>query len=191
VTAPIDSLDDVNVLAALDASDIEVGIVGFTGPDARAERIAEALAVDTEARIGISPLYDDLRDTANALSLARIALHSAVDDRQVTLFDRDPLAIAAVSAPEVMRRVAHAVLAALDPITPAERTRLLTTFGTWLDNNGSAKETAAAMFCHPNTIRHRLRRLEERTGRSLADPRSIAELSLAFEIDRRAPTAGT
>jgi hypothetical protein len=32
---------------------------------------------------------------------------------------------------------------------------------------------------------HRLRRLEERTGRSLSDPRANAELSLAFEIDRR------
>jgi DNA-binding PucR family transcriptional regulator len=30
-----------------------------------------------------------------------------------------------------------------------------------------------------------MRRLEQLTGRSLSDPRGIAELSLAFEIDRR------
>jgi DNA-binding PucR family transcriptional regulator len=37
---------------------------------------------------------------------------------------------------------------------------------------------------HPNTVRYRLRRLEERTGRTLSDPRHVAELSLAFEVDR-------
>jgi hypothetical protein len=30
-----------------------------------------------------------------------------------------------------------------------------------------------------------MRRLEQLTGRALSDPRGIAELSLAFEIDRR------
>ncbi|GAA2051899.1 hypothetical protein GCM10009839_68920 [Catenulispora yoronensis] len=36
---------------------------------------------------------------------------------------------------------------------------------------------------HPNTVRYRLRRLEERTGRTLSDPRRLAELSLAYEIE--------
>jgi hypothetical protein len=32
-------------------------------------------------------------------------------------------------------------------------------------------------------VRYRLRRLEERTGRSLSNPRAVAELSSAYEID--------
>ena len=56
---------------------------------------------------------------------------------------------------------------------------------TRLDSGGSANQAASTLFCHPNTVRHRLRRLEQRTGRSLAHPRETAELSLAFEIDRR------
>jgi hypothetical protein len=40
-------------------------------------------------------------------------------------------------------------------------------------------------FCHPNTVRHRLRRIEKRTGRSLSRPRDVAELRLAFEVHRR------
>ena len=49
------------------------------------------------------------------------------------------------------------------------------------------QEAATRMVCHPNTVRYRLRRIEERTGRSLRAPRDLAELSLAFEIADRTP----
>ena len=65
-----------------------------------------------------------------------------------------------------------------------DRIVLLDTFGAWLDSAGSAEETAQRIHVHPNTVRYRLRRLEERTGRSLSDPRQAAELSLAFEVVR-------
>ena len=41
------------------------------------------------------------------------------------------------------------------------------------------------LFCHPNTVRYRLHRIEQRTGRSLSRPRDVAELCLAFEVHRR------
>ena len=46
---------------------------------------------------------------------------------------------------------------------------------------------AAAIYCHPNTVRHRLHRIEDLTGRSLSRPKDIAELCLAFEVERRLP----
>jgi DNA-binding PucR family transcriptional regulator len=84
-----------------------------------------------------------------------------------------------------MRHVAGSILAALGQIPAGQRPVLLATLGAWLDNGGSASKAASVLFCHPNTVRHRMRRLEQLTGRSLSDPRGIAELSLAFEIDRR------
>jgi DNA-binding PucR family transcriptional regulator len=33
-------------------------------------------------------------------------------------------------------------------------------------------------------VRYRLRRIEQRTGRSLMRPRDVAELCLAFEVER-------
>lgn len=52
----------------------------------------------------------------------------------------------------------------------------------------TAKSTRSALhtgaYSHPNTIRYRLRRIEERTRRSLAEPRQLAELCLAFEVYR-------
>ena len=64
---------------------------------------------------------------------------------------------------------------------------LIDTFEAWLDAGGSANDTAAKIYCHPNTVRHRLRRIEELTGRSLSRPRDLAELCLAFEVDRQLP----
>jgi DNA-binding PucR family transcriptional regulator len=84
-----------------------------------------------------------------------------------------------------MRRIAGSILAGLDQIPASQRPVLLATLGAWLDNGGSADKAAGVLFCHPNTVRHRMRRLEQLTGRSLSDPRGIAELSIAFEIDRR------
>jgi DNA-binding PucR family transcriptional regulator len=79
------------------------------------------------------------------------------------------------------------VLKGLNQLPPAERTILLDTFQAWLQADGSANDTAASIFCHPNTVRHRLRRIEELTGRSLSAPMDVAELCLAFEVDKRLP----
>jgi PucR C-terminal helix-turn-helix domain/GGDEF-like domain len=165
--------------------DAEVGIAQLPGARPRIDHLADTLAAATEGRVGISPVYHDLRRTADALKLARIALRGACDGQRVTVFDRDPLAITAASAPQVMHTVAHTILGSLDQIPQPDRTLLLDTFGAWLDADGSADRAAAALFCHPNTVRHRLRRLQEHTGRSLSAPRQLAELTLAFEIDRR------
>jgi len=62
---------------------------------------------------------------------------------------------------------------------------LFETFRVWQDNDASLRGAAEVLFCHPNTVRYRLRRIEKRTGRSLSRPRDVAELCLAFEIHRR------
>ena len=164
--------------ALLDGRLDEIGIAAHPRPD-------EFVTV-AQGRVGFSPPYPDLRQTADAVRLARIALRGTCDSEKVVVFDRAPLAIAAVAEPHLMRSVAAFVLGALN----RDRALLLDTFGAWLDAGGSADRAAAALFCHPNTIRHRLRRIEERTGRSLAEPRELAELTLAYEIDRRAPVTG-
>ena len=165
--------------------DAEVGIAWLPGPRPRLDRLANSLRSVGSGLVGVSPCYDDLRHTARNLRLARIALRSAFTGQQVTVFDRDPLAVAAGSDPEVMRHVADGILAGLDQIPAGQWPVLLATLGAWLDSGGSADKAASVLFCHPNTVRHRMRRLEQLTGRSLSDPRGIAELSLAFEIDRR------
>ncbi|NUR62105.1 MAG: helix-turn-helix domain-containing protein [Catenulispora sp.] len=169
--------------------DIEIGVAALPGPRAQLDRLVTALHASADARVGVSPPYDDLRSTSGALRLARIAMHGAAERRRVVVFGNDPLSAVAGSAPDIMPRVARGILAGLDDLPPTDRTLLLDTFGAWLDADGSAGEAARQLFVHPNTVRYRLRRLEKQTGRSLSNPRAIAELILAYEIDSRSRTA--
>lgn len=65
------------------------------------------------------------------------------------------------------------------------RVSLFETFQVWQDNDASVRGAAEVLICHPNRVRHRLRRIETHTGRSLSRPRDVAEPWLAFEVHRR------
>ena len=62
---------------------------------------------------------------------------------------------------------------------------LFETFRVWQDSDASVRSAAEVLICHPNTVRHRLRRIEQRTSRSLSRPKDVAELCLTFEVRRR------
>jgi DNA-binding PucR family transcriptional regulator len=167
--------------------DLQVGIVHLRRSSIRDELI-DVLRASASARVGVSPKFHDLADTGESLRLARLAIADKAPDKQlVAVFDDSPLAVAAVSAPEAMARIGRMVLGSLDDLPAEERAILVDTFQAWLDAGGSANATAAAIYVHPNTVRHRLHRIEERTGKSLSRPRDVAELCLAFEVDRRLP----
>ncbi|MBV8860564.1 MAG: helix-turn-helix domain-containing protein [Mycobacterium sp.] len=167
--------------------DLHVGIVHIR-IRATLQTLIEVLGQTATVRVGISPPFHELTETGDALRFARVAVTGKPStDSLVTVFDDTPLAVAAVSAPEVMTKIRSAVLKGLNGIPPAERTILLDTFQAWLEEGGSANDTAAKIFCHPNTVRHRLRRIEELTHRSLSRPMDVAELCLAFEVEQRLP----
>ena len=66
----------------------------------------------------------------------------------------------------------------------ADREALLGTLRSWFARGGSASAAAAQLYVHRNTVRYRLRRLEDLTGRSLADPEAIGQIHLAMEAVR-------
>lgn len=170
--------------------DVQVGIVHLKGRKAHGalDTLVEVLEQAATARVGISPPFRDLSDTSDALRFARVAVTGKSSGGSlVAVFQDTPLAVAAVSAPEVMAKLSSLVLRRVEELPVEERTVLLDTFQAWLDAGGSANEAAAKIFCHPNTVRHRLRRIEELTGRSLSRPRDLAELCLAFEAEQRLP----
>jgi hypothetical protein len=162
--------------------DFQVGIA-HTPTDTERAALKELLARIATNRIGISPVYDDLADTARALRYARVAVNAQPGEPgMVTVFDDSILAVAAVSAPEVSAKLADLVLGSFGDLSNDEKSVLFDTFRTWVDNDGSIPDTAAQLYCHPNTVRYRLHRIEERTGRSLSAPTQLAELCLAFEV---------
>jgi hypothetical protein len=100
----------------------------------------------------------------------------------VAVFDGSILATAAVSAPEVMVKTVGAALDGFGDLPDVDRELLFKTFRVWLDNDASVSGAAEVLVCHPNTVRHRLRRIEKHSGRSLSRPKDVAELCLAFEV---------
>ena len=159
--------------------EVQVGIVRL--PGAGLQQLTDVLAETARGRVGVSPVYTLLTETVGALRLARIAMTTTAPGQPaVTLFDAHPLAVAAVSAPDAMQHIARTVLGAVLDLPPEQSTLLLQTLAAWRDNGGSATAAGQQMFCHPNTIRQRLRKLESLTGRSLSDPQATAELFLAL-----------
>jgi hypothetical protein len=165
--------------------DVQVGIVHVKS-DQILGMVVALLSRSTTARVGVSASFGDLRDTPRALHVARVMLRGPTGSTSsVAVFDGSILATAAVSAPQVMVRTVGAALVGFGDLPDGEREMLFDTFRVWQDTEGSVGVAAAVLFCHPNTVRHRLRRIEKRTGRSLSRPRDVAELCLAFEVHRR------
>ncbi|WP_329000323.1 helix-turn-helix domain-containing protein [Kribbella sp. NBC_00709] len=164
--------------------ELQIGVVCV--PPGRLAVLADFLRKSATGRVGVSPPYDELDATGQAVRFARVALAGSTAASAVTLFEDSPLTIAAVAAPDVMQYFVRNVLGGLDDLPSDDREVLLETLAAWSTHNGSATETGEFLYCHPNTVRHRLHRIEERTGRSLNDPRSVAELLLALEAARTA-----
>jgi sugar diacid utilization regulator len=165
--------------------DLQVGIVHVKS-ERRLHEILGLVSRLATNRVGVSARFDDLHETPRALHFARVMLRGRTDEAStVAMFDGSILATAAVSAPDVMVKSIGKALDGFDDLPDAEREMLFETFRVWQDNDASVRSVAEVLICHPNTVRHRLRRIEKRTGRSLSRPKDVAELCLAFEVHRR------
>ena len=165
--------------------DLQVGIVHIKS-DRHLDEIVALVSRRTTNRVGVSARFDDLRDTPQALHFAKVMLQGRPHKHSpVAVFDGSILAIAAVAAPEVMVKATGNALRGFDALPDDEREMLFETFRVWQDSDASVRGAAEVLICHPNTVRHRLRRIEKCTGRSLSRPRDVAELCLALEVHRR------
>jgi PucR family transcriptional regulator, purine catabolism regulatory protein len=81
---------------------------------------------------------------------------------------------------EALRSYCDSVLAGVVAGDPAYADELLRSLDAFLEHNGHWERAAAQLFCHRHTLRYRIRRVEELTGRSLASPRDRIEFWLAL-----------
>jgi hypothetical protein len=75
-------------------------------------------------------------------------------------------------------------LAPFRQVRPAQRDRLAETLLVWLETAHDANAAAGRLFVHPQTIRYRIRRLEELFGDRLYEPDIRLELELALRARR-------
>ena len=95
--------------------------------------------------------------------------------------DDDWVAALVAGSPEISTRVVHRLLGKVVSLAPDDRDILLETLQTWLECGGNVSAAARRLYCHRNTVRNRLHRLEALSGQSLSDPRGVAGLSIAAQ----------
>ncbi|HVV10209.1 helix-turn-helix domain-containing protein [Amycolatopsis sp.] len=167
--------------------DLQMGVVSVQAPGAT-DLIMVLLKENVAGRIGVSPEFTGLGNTARALHLARVALAGLVPGQSgIAQFAESPLAGLVASDPAASVQLAHQVL---DPLLALDdRDVLLLTLRAWFDCQGSTKLVAEQIFCHPNTVRHRLKRITDQLDRSLSNPADVAELGTALRALTMFPDA--
>jgi len=169
--------------------ELQAGVVSLRHPQA-SETVAQLVRDADAARVGLSPVYSGLGNTARALHFARVALSSLSPGAAgIVQFTASPLAGLVASSPEASMQLAHQVLGPVLELPAEEGNVLLLTLRVWFASQGSTDLTAAAMFCHPNTVRLRLRRITDKLGRPLSDPEHIAEVGAALRALNMFPDA--
>jgi PucR-like helix-turn-helix protein/diguanylate cyclase with GGDEF domain len=176
---------DVRSVWRLDA-ELSLGVLSL--PDrARNAAVLTVLRRHATRPVGASPVFAELHQASWALELARLALGSHPGDTGVTQFRDSPIDLLVAAAPHAALEAARAVLGTLLTLPEDELELLLGTFEAWVRANGSASAAGAELFCHPNTVRYRLRRIEAGTGRTLGNPGEVAELVTAVRAWRELP----
>jgi hypothetical protein len=152
------------------------------GTQARVDIAADVLADVARSRTGMSPPFEHIDDAPDNFRFARTAMSSAPPgSSEVRRFAATPLAVLAASSPDAARQLARNVLGEILALPALDRDTFLATLTAWLRASGSANAAGDAMFVHPNTIRHRLRRVQHYTGRSFDDPNDVADIAAALQ----------
>ena len=73
-----------------------------------------------------------------------------------------------------------AQLAPLERLRPAQQDRLAETLLAWLQHGSNANEVAVCVHVHPQTVRYRLRQVDDLFGDQLRDPDRRFELEIAL-----------
>ncbi|MDD7938605.1 helix-turn-helix domain-containing protein [Actinomycetospora lutea] len=138
-------------------------------------------------RCGVGPTAHGLADVPRsarlAAELADVTAGGPVVPRTLASVW---LPLAAARLGDVRADLVTAELGGLADVTPAERERLVATVRRFAVD-GSVRDTAAALYCHRNTVLNRLRRVAELTGRDVTVPADAAVLLLALASDRGGP----
>jgi hypothetical protein len=171
------SLDD-DVLADVECAAPHLLVPGPFTPDRRA-MLQQALP-GRRAAVGLTMPAEQ---AADSLRWARRALDLVLDgvlDGPMTLCEDHLVTLWLLSDPALVDEMARRRLGVLDGMTPGQRGRLTETLRTWLVTRGTAAEIAALLHIHPQTVRYRMRKIEQTLGDELADPEGRFGIEVAL-----------
>ncbi|QUH01108.1 helix-turn-helix domain-containing protein [Saccharopolyspora erythraea] len=167
-------------------------VVVFGGPaDDRTEneaasRLAEAF---DEGPVVVGPTVPSLaeahRSASDAMSALRAVVAWPTAPRPVASADLLPER-ALAGDPEAERQLVERIVLPLVDAGGA----LMETVDTYLEVGGVLENCARQLYVHPNTVRYRLRRAAELTGRTPSNPRDAHVLRVGLAVGRLAKAHG-
>lgn len=160
-------------------SGVQVGILALGGLPAR--DVLLWLQGVAGGPVGVSAVVDGAAAAGSAYRLAESAARTLPVGvrRVVTIDERLPEALLS-NSPEISSRLVGQSLGGLLTLPDEECEVLLDTLAAFLASDGSPTRAADELYCHRNTVMHRLRRIESVTGRKVTDPRSRLLWQLAL-----------
>ncbi len=174
----------LDILAAPQGDRLVVVIGGDLGdmPDL-VQRCGDFVDQFGPGHVVVGPIVDDLVEAARS---ARAALSGMRAARAWPEAPR-PVASADLLPERALAGDGHArrtlATEVYQPLAEAGGD-LLETLVAILDQGGSIEATARELFIHPNTVRYRLKRIQEVTGYAPGDPRDAYVLQLALTLGR-------
>ncbi|MGI5166510.1 helix-turn-helix domain-containing protein [Spirillospora sp. CA-253888] len=135
--------------------------------------------------VPLSQSADSLRWARRALALAA---EGVLDDGPVLDCADHLVTLWLMADPGLLDQLARRQLGMLDSMTEGQRERLVETLRTWLVTRGTAAEIAKLLHIHPQTVRYRMRKIEQTLGDRLEDPESrfgIEVVLRAMELRER------
>jgi hypothetical protein len=169
-------------------SGAQVGVVALGG--LQTSHVMDWLQIVAGGPVGVSDVVDGAAAAGSAYRLAETAARTLPpgSSRVVTIDERLPEALLS-NSPEISSRLVGQSFGGLLDLPDDEREVLLDTLEAFLESDGSPTRAADELYCHRNTVMHRLRRIETVTGRKLTDPRSRLLWQLALLGTHRSRSA--
>jgi len=136
---------------------------------------------------GVSDTFSSLTEIRTYRTQALEALCAGLrfsHDQRVFLFTECLHEIICAAALDRLGRSAlvPAEITALAAADAAEHSGYLETLAAFLRNHGGTTKTAKDLGIHNNTLQHRLRKIEDRTGVVLKDPRTLFRLQVGLAM---------
>jgi DNA-binding PucR family transcriptional regulator len=151
-------------------------------PVAASDRSRIRLSVGVSApAVGVTALAGALHEASSARRLAALRGTAAVSVVTSDEVASHELLLATVP-PSVLRSFRTRLLGPLLAYDDRHRAELLPTLREFLACSGSWNACAAKMYVHVNTVRYRIRRIEELTGRDLSCLNDQVDFFLALQI---------
>jgi PucR family transcriptional regulator, purine catabolism regulatory protein len=144
------------------------------------KEVAERLGVEVTAGAGsavdATESRRSLREAGYALQVCRVEGRSQADFESLGTYRL----LLTLQEPDALRAFADSVLAPMDRYDQEHGGELLASLRAFLDHNARWESAAAELFVHRHTLRYRMRKVEELTGRDISAPHDRMEFWLAL-----------